>query len=68
MFGRIADPCEELLQQWQVRRELANYYMIALLRLSPDAPDALQRRRELNEKIAFARLRLRQAGRQLQEC
>jgi hypothetical protein len=68
MFGQVADPCVELLQQWQVRREQANYYITALLRLSPDAPDALQRRQELNEKIAFARLRLKQAERQLQEC
>ena len=68
MFGRIADPCEELVQQWQVRRELANYYMTALLRLSSDAPDALQRRLELNEKIAFARLRLKQVEKQLQGC
>lgn len=68
MFGRIADPCEELLQQLQARRMLANYYMTALIRLSPDAPNALQRRRELNKKIASARLHLKQAERQLQGC
>jgi hypothetical protein len=55
----------ELLQQWQVSRELANYYITALLRLKPDTPGALQRRQELNEKISLARLRFRQIDDQL---
>lgn len=61
-------PCEELLQQWQVRREVANYYLTALLRLSPDDPHALQRRQELSEKIFVAQLSLRHADEQLRSC
>jgi hypothetical protein len=62
------NPCDELLRQWQMRRELANYYMTALLRLSPDAPGALQRRQELNKKIVVAQLCLKQIDDQLQSC
>jgi hypothetical protein len=68
MYKRMPHPCEGLLQQWQMRRELANYYWTALLRLSPDAPDALRRREELSEKIFAARLCLRHADEQLQSC
>ncbi len=68
MYKQMPHPCEGLLQQWQVRRGLANYYMTALLRLSPDAPDALRRREELSEKIFAARLSLRHADDQLQSC
>jgi hypothetical protein len=68
MFKQKPDPCDELLQQWQMRRELANYYMTALLRLSPDAPDALHRRQELSKKIFVAQLCLKQIDDQLQCC
>lgn len=61
-------PCEKLLQQWQVRRELTNYYLTTLLRLSPDAPDALHRRQELSEKIFTAQLSLKHTDDQLQSC
>src|SRR6266567_1711600 len=30
-------PCDSFLQQWNLRREVANYYFTALMRLSPDA-------------------------------
>jgi len=68
MPNQLHHPCEGLLQQWQVRREVANYYMTTLLRLSPDAPDALRRRQELSEKIFAARLSLKHADDQLQSC
>ncbi len=68
MSSQIHHPCEKLLQQWQVRRELANYYLTTLLRLSPDAPDALRRREELSEKVFAARLSLKHADDQLQSC
>src|SRR2546423_5291948 len=61
-------PCDSLLQQWNVRREIANYYFTALLRLSPDALDAVRRRQELSEKLFAARLSLKHAADQLQSC
>ena len=64
----MPDPCDELLRQWQMRRELANYYMTALLRLSPDVPGALHRRQELNKKIFVAQLCLKQIDDQLRSC
>ncbi|TMD94444.1 MAG: hypothetical protein E6I79_02480 [Chloroflexi bacterium] len=51
MHKQTGSPCEELLQQWSAKRELANYYITALLRLSPDAPDALRRKQELYEYL-----------------
>ena len=51
MNKQMSHPCDELLQQWQAKRELANYYFTALLRLSPDAPDAVRQRQEFNEKV-----------------
>ncbi len=68
MCKQMPHPCEGLLRQWQGRRELANYYWTVLLRLSPDAPDALRRREELSEKIFAARLCLIHADDQLQSC
>jgi hypothetical protein len=64
----ISQPCDELLQQWNAKRELANFYFTALLRLRPDAPDALQQRQELNEKVFDALLTWKQADEQLQNC
>ena len=61
-------PCDALLQQWNVRREVANYYFTALIRLSPDALDAVKRQQELSEKLFAARLSLRHAADQLQSC
>jgi hypothetical protein len=68
MHKQKGSPCEELLQQWSARRELANYYMTALLRLSPDAPDALRRRQELSKKVFEAQLSLKHVDDQLQSC
>jgi hypothetical protein len=68
MHKQKGSPCEELLRQWSARRELANYYMTALLRLSPDAPDALRRRQELSKKVFEAQLSLKQVDDQLQSC
>ena len=50
MNNQMNHPCDDLLQQWQARREEANFYFTALLRLSPDSSDALRRRQELNER------------------
>ena len=61
-------PCDVLLQQWQIRREVANYYFTALLRLSPDDCNALQRRQELGQKVFEAQLSLKHTSDQLQSC
>jgi hypothetical protein len=61
-------PCDSLLQQWNVKREVANYYFTALIRLCPDAPNAVRRQQELSEKLFVARLSLKHAADQLQSC
>jgi len=68
MSNQMSHPCSGLLQQWQGKRELANFYFTALLRLSPDAPDAIQRRQELTEKVVEALQSWKQADDQLQSC
>jgi len=68
MSKQESHPCNGLFQQWQVKRELANYYFTALLRLSPDAHDAPQRRQELNEKVFDALLSWKHVDDQLQSC
>ncbi len=68
MQERSSKPCESLLQQWHVKREIAHYYFTALLRLMPGDPDALERREEISEKLYLARLSLRQVADQLQSC
>ena len=68
MSKQMSHPCDELLQQWQGRRDLANYYFTALLRLSPNAPDALQQRQELNKKARDALLSWQHVDEQLQSC
>ena len=68
MDQQMSHPCDGLLQQWQAKRDLANYYFTALLRLSPDTPDALQRRQELNEKVIDTLLSWKQVDEQLQSC
>lgn len=68
MHKQAGSPCEKLLQQWAAKRELANYYMTALLRLNPDAPDALQRRQELCQRVFEAQLSFKHADDQLQSC
>ncbi len=68
MNKQMSHPCDGLLQQWQARRETANFYFTALLRLSPDAADAIQRREELNEKIFNALLSWKHVDDQLQSC
>ena len=61
-------PCDRLLQQWQIKREVANYYFTALLRLSPGDCNALQRRQELSQKVFEAQLSLKHTSDQLQSC
>lgn len=61
-------PCDELLQQWQAKREAANFYFTALLRLSPDASDAIRRRQELNDKVFEALQSWKHIDDQLQSC
>ena len=68
MDKQMSHPCDELLQQWQAKRELANYYFTALLRLSPEAPDAVRQRQEFNEKVFDALLTWKQVDDQLQSC
>ncbi len=68
MNNQMNHPCDELLQQWQARREEANFYFTALLRLSPDSSDALRRRQELNDKVFGALLSWKQVDDQLQSC
>ena len=68
MHKQRGSPCEELLQQWSMKRELSNYYMTTLLRLSPDDPDALRRRRELSKKVFEAQLSYKHVDDQLRSC
>ena len=68
MHKQTGSPCEELLQQWSAKRELANYYITALLRLSPDAPGALRRKQELCKKVFEAQLSFKHVDDQLQRC
>lgn len=68
MHKQAGSPCEELLRQWSARRELANYYITALLRLNPDTPGALQRRQELCQRVFEAQLSLKHVDDQLQSC
>jgi hypothetical protein len=68
MNRQASHPCNELLQLWQSRRETANFYFTALLRLSPDATDAIQRREELNQKVFDALLSWKHVDDQLQSC
>jgi hypothetical protein len=68
MDGQTQHPCESLLREWQVARELANYYFTVLLRLAPQEPDAQRRRQELNEKLFVAQTRWKHLEDQLQSC
>ena len=68
MNNQMSHPCDGLLQQWQARREAANFYFAALLRLSPDSSDALRRRQELNDKVFDALLSWKHIDDQLQSC
>ena len=68
MHKQTGSPCEELLQQWSAKRELANYYITALLRLSPDAPGALRRKQELCKKVFEAQLSYKHVDDQLRSC
>ncbi len=68
MYEQSRNPCEILLRRWQAKREVANYYFTALLRLSPDDDNACQRKQELSEKLFWARLALTHADDQLQSC
>ena len=68
MNKQTSHPCDGLLQQWQAKRETANFYFTTLLHLSPDAPGAQQRRQELNEKVIESLLAWKQVDDQLQSC
>jgi hypothetical protein len=68
MNDQKSHPCDGLLQQWQVRRESANFYFSTLLRTSPDTSEALRRRQELNDKVLLALLSWKQVDDQLQSC
>jgi hypothetical protein len=68
MYEQSGHPCEALLRKWQEKREIANYYFTAMLRLSPDDDNAYQRRRELSAKLFQARIALKHADDQLQSC
>ncbi len=68
MYERTHHPCDELLHEWSVKRQLAHYYFTALLRLSPSDPDAVERQQEMSEKLFFARIALKQVADQLQSC
>jgi hypothetical protein len=68
MYEKKTHPCKGLLLEWYQKREVANYYMTALLRLTPDELEAHRRRRELIRKVSDARLRLKHVGDQLQSC
>lgn len=65
MDQQMSHPCDELLQQWQAKREVANNYFRALLLLRPASP---QRRRELNEKVVDALQSWQHVEEQLQGC
>ncbi len=68
MNDQMSHPCDELLQQWQAKREAANFYFTALLHLSPDLSDALRRRQEFNDKVFDALLAWKHIDDQLQSC
>ncbi len=68
MHERASHPCDALLQQWNVRRELAHYYFTVLLRLTPNDPHAEARRQEISEKLFMARMALKQVADQLESC
>ena len=68
MHAQNSHPCDALLHEWGVKREMAHYYFTALLRLRPSDPNAEERRKELSEKLFFARIALKQIADQLQSC
>jgi hypothetical protein len=68
MNNSVSHPCDGLLQQWQARRDAANFYFTALLHLSPATSEALQRRQELNDKVLEALVSWKQVDDQLQSC
>lgn len=68
MHKQSGSPCEELLLQWSVKRELSNFYMTALLYLNPDDPNAHRRRQELSKKVFEAQLSYKHVDDQLRSC
>lgn len=68
MHEQSSHPCDALLHQWSVRRDLAHYYFTALLRLTPNDLNARERHQEISEKLFVARIALRQVADQLQSC
>ena len=65
MREQASYPSERLLQEWQYRREMVNYYFGILLRLSPHDNDASQQWRELNGKLSTELSAFRHARDQL---
>jgi len=57
---------ERLLNNWQFRREMVNFYFNSMLRLSPNDKDADIRWRELSRKLFTGLLAFRHASDQLQ--
>jgi hypothetical protein len=70
MRGQTRDSYEQLLGEWQARRELVDAYHRALHFLTPDLGDSserlLARRRDLNHKMAFSLAAARQTSDRLQ--
>ena len=65
MREQVSYPSEQLLQEWQYRREMVNYYFGVLLRLTPYDNDAYQQWRELNGKLSTELSAFRHARDQL---
>ena len=68
MHKQTSHPCDALLQQWSIRRELVHYYFTRLLRLTPSDSCAVEQRQEISEKLYIARIALKQVADQLQSC
>ena len=65
MREQVSYPSEQLLQEWQYRREMVNYYFGVLLRLTPHDNDASQQWRELKGKLSTELSAFRHARDQL---
>lgn len=70
MRGQTSDSYEQLLGEWQAKRELVNAYHRALHFLASDlgdSPERLQaRRRDLNHKMATTLVAVRETTDRLQ--
>jgi hypothetical protein len=72
MGEQVRDPCDQLLVEWQFRRELVDSYHRALRFLALDSRETGQRQQErvgeLNEKLSASLIALRRASEQLRIC